>query len=351
MATTDAIARGDAADVPGALAAALTGSGFFTAPAVVAVSGGADSVALLLALHAVASRGSAASRLVVAHARHDLREEAGDDAEFVRVLSGSLGLPCIVRDLPVRGARSGRGEGVEATARRARLGFFTAVAGDHGARHVALAHTADDQAETILHRVLRGTGPWGLHGMAAARALCEGVSLVRPLLAVPRAAVREYLAACGQAWREDATNADVRYARNFLRHELLPRCESGPYPAASAAVVRLGGQVAGLAGAIRSAADHLLETTVRRQADGSLLIRSAPLAPLAPQLVAEVFVSLWRREAWPQRDMTARHYALLARLIVESIDALPCAVDLPGGRRVSGVGRGMLRIEAVDSGR
>jgi tRNA(Ile)-lysidine synthase len=74
--------------------------------------------------------------------------------------------------------------------------------------------------------------------------LSDGVSLLRPLLAVPRSLARGYLESCGQPWREDATNADVRYARNFLRHEILPRCESGPYPAAAASLVRLGGQAA-----------------------------------------------------------------------------------------------------------
>jgi tRNA(Ile)-lysidine synthase len=346
MATTDAITVAPAADLPAALAAVLTAPGFWSAPVLVGVSGGADSVALLFVLRALAACRPAPARLVVAHARHDLRAEAAADAAFVCGLAGRLGLPCVVRDLPVRAAVDVRGEGVEALARRLRMDFLADVAGEHGARHVVVAHTADDQAETILHRILRGTGPAGLRGMAPARELCAGVSLLRPLLSVPRQVVRDYLVSLGQEWREDATNADAAYARNFLRHEILPRCESGHYPAASAALVRLASQVAGLAGAVRSAAEHLLDTVSLRGADGAITIRPAPLAMLDPQLVSEVFVALWCREGWPQRDMTSRHYTLLARMAsAVAGGTMPAAVDLPEGVRVTAVEQGELRLE------
>lgn len=345
MATTDATSVAPAADLPALLAAVLTAPGFWSAPVLVGVSGGADSVALLCAITALAASRPAPVRLVVAHARHDLRAEAAADAAFVAELAGRLGLPCVVRDLPVRAAVDVRGEGMESLARRLRMDFLADVACEHGARHVVVAHTADDQAETILHRILRGTGPAGLRGMAPARELCTGVSLLRPLLAVPRHVVRDYVVSLGQEWREDATNADVSYARNFLRHEILPRCESAHYPAASAALVRLAGQVAGLAGALRSAAERLLDAVASRGADGAIAIRPAPLAALDPQLVAEVFVALWSREGWPQRDMAARHYALLARMAADSCGSdARAAVDLPGGVRVTAAERGVLRI-------
>jgi tRNA(Ile)-lysidine synthase len=203
-----------------------------------------------------------------------------------------------------------------------------------------VAHTADDQAETILHRLLRGTGIAGLAGMPAARPLAPGVSLLRPLVGVPRGTVRAFLAAAAQGWREDETNADTRLARNFLRHELLARCATGPYPAAAAGLVRLGRQAERVAGALASAAEHLLEAHACRQADGGIVVHAAPLAPLDPHLVAEVFVALWRREAWPRRDMTARHYAQLARLVA----AGGPAADLPAGVRVEPAGPGRLRL-------
>jgi tRNA(Ile)-lysidine synthase len=314
------------------LAVGLPARGIWAAPAIVAVSGGADSTALLLGLVALAPP---PARLVVAHAEHDLRETAPADREFVATLAGRLGLPFEWRRLAVRTADGAAGEGIEARARRLRYRFLAEVAGDQGARHVLVAHTAEDQAETILHRILRGTGPAGLAGMAAARELSPGVGLIRPLLAVGRSVVREFLAAAAEAWREDESNADVRFARNFLRHEILARCAAGPYPAATAALGRLGRQAGCLAAALRSAADHLLDTHARRRADGTIDLRTAALAGLDPYLLAEVFTALWEREGWPRRDMTAVHYERLAAL-VRSADAVAGgSTDYPGGVRVT----------------
>jgi tRNA(Ile)-lysidine synthase len=313
------------------LAAGLPSRGIWTAPAVVAVSGGADSTALLLGLVALAPT---PARLVVAHAEHDLRETAGTDREFVAVLAGRLGLPCVWRRLAVRDADDPAGEGLEARARRLRYRFLEEVAREHGARHVLVAHTADDQAETILHRILRGTGPAGLAGMAAARELCDGVALLRPLLAVDRSDVREFLAAEAEAWREDESNADVRFARNFLRHEILARCTAGPYPGAAAALVRLGRQAGQVATALRSAADHLLDTHARRRADGAVELRTSGLVGLDPYLLAEMFAALWEREGWPRRDMTAAHYERLAALVGTADASATGITDYPGGVRV-----------------
>jgi len=331
-----------------ALAAALPTHGFWSGRTVVAVSGGADSVALLLGLHSLASGQGARPRLIVAHARHDLREEAAADADFVADLAARLGITCAIRDLRVRAPDGVRGEGIEGRARRLRQDFFVDVAREHGARFVVVAHTADDQAETILHRSLRGTGLAGLAGMACSRQLSEGMAILRPLLAVPRSVVRAYLESCEQPWREDATNADVRYARNFLRHEILPRCELGPYPAAAASLVRLGSQAAVVAAALRSAADHLLEAHSRRQADGGITLQTQKLAGLDRHLLAEIFVALWHREGWPQRDMTARHYLQLAAMTVSAADtavAIPPAIDLPRGVRARVLSAAVLLVD------
>lgn len=310
------------------LAAGLPARGIWAAPSVVAVSGGADSTALLLGLVALAPP---SARLVVAHAEHDLRVTAAADREFVATLAARLGLPFVWRRLAVREA----GAGIEARARRLRYRFLADVAGEHGARHVLAAHTAEDQAETILHRILRGTGPAGLSGMAVARELCAGVALIRPLLAVRRSDVREYLAAEAEAWREDESNTDVRFARNFLRHEILARCAAGPYPAATAALGRLGRLAGRLAAALRGAAEHLLDAHARRRADGTIELRTAPLAALDPYLLAEVFAALWEREGWPRRDMTAAHYERLAALVRAADAAAAGITDYPGGVRVT----------------
>lgn len=334
-------------DFLASLAAGLPAHGFWSAPVVVCVSGGADSVALLVGLHCLAAEQGARSRLLVAHARHDLREEAVTDAAFVADLASGLGLACVVRDLQVRTPDGVRGEGIEGRARRLRHEFFAAVAHEQGARFVVVAHTADDQAETILHRSLRGTGLAGLAGMGSARELSDGVALVRPLLAVPRGVVRAYLESRGQSWVEDASNADVRYARNFLRHEILARCDSGPYPAAPASLVRLGSQAAAAAGAVRSAAEHLLGVHSQRHADGTTVLQTQKLAGLDRHLLAEIFVALWHREGWPRRDMTARHYSQLATMAASSAGPSVMgltAIDLPGGVKARVLSGGVVSV-------
>jgi len=191
-----------------ALAAGMSPSGLSGFPVVVAVSGGADSVALLAGLVRLGI-----PRLVVAHAEHDIRTEASADREFVGRLAERFGLPWVWRPLAVRGrGNEAGGEGLEARARRLRYAFLADVAKEAGARHVLVAHTADDQAETILHRILRGTGLTGLAGMRRARELCDGVALVRPLLDVSRDAGRAFLRAASEHWQEDSSNADTTHA-------------------------------------------------------------------------------------------------------------------------------------------
>jgi tRNA(Ile)-lysidine synthase len=310
----------------------------WAAPLLIGVSGGADSVALLLGLVAVAPPGS---RIVVAHAEHDLRPAAGTDREFVAALAERLGLPFTWRQLAVREPDQGGGEGFEARARRLRYGFLEQAACDRAARHVLVAHTADDQAETILHRMLRGTGPAGLAGMRHARELCPGVALLRPLLGVTRADVREFLRGQAATWRDDESNDDIRHARNFLRHEILARCAAGPYPAAAAALVRLGEQAGRLARALRSAAERLLDAHATLATDGSITLPVELLRSLDSHLVAEMFAALWEREGWPRRDMTAGHYQRLAALCRHP-DPPPCRLaDYPGGVRI---GRGSSTI-------
>jgi len=317
------------------LDAALPADGFWSSPVVVGVSGGGDSMALLLGLAGVAARRPARPQLVVAHAEHDLRPEAAAERDTVAAVASRLGLRFVTRPIATRAPDGVRGEGLEARARRLRYRFLEDVAHECGARHVAIAHTADDQAETILHRALRGTGLAGLAGMAEARQLGDGVALVRPLLGMSRAAVREWLATGNVAWCEDASNLDTRYARNFLRHEILDRCASGPYPAAAAALVRLGGQAAQASAALASAAEHVLDLHCRREPAGGVSIDAAAVAALDQHFLGEVFAALWRREGWPRRDMTARHYACLVALTRAVADDAGSAADFPGPVRAT----------------
>lgn len=313
------------------LSRALDALGFWEGPAVLAVSGGADSVALLHGVVRVLADRDDAPAVTVAHAHHDLRGSAARDAEFVAALAAAAGLPCRIGAVAVRSAADG-GEGLEGIARRLRYRFLLAVARECGAVSVVVAHTADDQAETILHRIARGTGLVGLAGMPARRRLGDGVDLIRPLLDMPGATPRAFLGERGLAWCEDESNADRRFSRNYLRHEVLPRLAAGPYPSASAALIRLGRQAGAAAALIASVARGLLDAHATKRDDGTVVIDATGLAGCDPHLVAEVFAVLWRREGWPRRHMGQAHYARLADLVAAAgRGQVRGAADFPGG--------------------
>lgn len=317
------------------LAAALPQRGFWEWPVLVGVSGGADSVALLVALVSLARREGTSGRIIVAHAHHGLRPEADDDVRFVATLAADLGVEIVTKRLDLRGPTGNGGEGLEARARRLRFGWLGTMVHERGARHLLVAHTADDQAETILHRALRGTGVAGLAGMKSARRFVDGVALLRPLLGVRRAELRRFLVARGQVWREDGSNADRRFSRAFLRHEVFPRLEQGAWPAATEALVRLGRHVSRVATALESAAEYLLDRHATRLADGGFALDAGALAGLDHHLLAGMFVALWRREGWPERDMTAAHYDRLVALLAAAERRERATICFPGGVRAA----------------
>jgi tRNA(Ile)-lysidine synthase len=183
----------------------------------VAVSGGADSVCLLNVLLELAPRW--ALRLRVLHLNHCLRgQESLDDARFVREMAGRLGLDVDVQETDVGLLRAESGENLEQLARRIRRKFFRERLEAGLVNRVALGHTRSDQAETVLFRILRGCGTTGLAGILPVTK--EGV--VRPLLDVHRQAVERFLRERNIPWREDASNQEPAFARNRIRHHLLP---------------------------------------------------------------------------------------------------------------------------------
>ncbi|GFO66773.1 tRNA(Ile)-lysidine synthase [Geomonas limicola] len=184
------------------------------ATVVVAVSGGADSVALLDLLH----RFDGDLRLVVAHLNHSLRGEHADkDQEFVAGLAAGYRLPFAGERREVAALAKEWGTSLEDAGRRARYEFLYRVARAYQAGCIALAHHRDDQAETVLMRLLRGAGATGLRGMGLSRGM-----LKRPLLRLSRAEIECYLKGRGLTWRTDSSNADTAILRNSIRHELLP---------------------------------------------------------------------------------------------------------------------------------
>lgn len=196
----------------------------------VALSGGADSVALLHLL--CQAREAMQTDLAAAHVDHGIRPESGEDAAFCREICAELNVPLQTERVDVPALARSTGEGVETAARRARYEALRRMRKQCGAELIALAHHLDDQAETVLMHLLRGCGPDGIGGM---RALSG--DLYRPLLGVTKAELVAYLNERGLSWREDATNALPFTPRNALRLYGLPALEES-YPMAARAVAR-----------------------------------------------------------------------------------------------------------------
>lgn len=278
----------------------------------VAVSGGADSVALLRGLQEQKTAGS--GRLVAAHFNHRLRgaESAADEA-FVAQLCQQLHLPLEIGRTDVAGLPAS-GDGIEAAAREARYAFLAQTADCWGARYVVTAHTADDQAETILLRILRGTGIRGLAGIPRARPLTGSATLLRPLLEVRRSEVLQYLRDLQQDYRNDASNQDPSYSRNRLRHELLPLLARDYNPRVQEALLRLG-ELAEEAQQVVDCRVHALEE--QRVQVGSLSsarVLCSGLGKADAYLLRELLIRLWKRQGWPLQGMTQEAWTDLAAL-------------------------------------
>jgi tRNA(Ile)-lysidine synthase len=183
---------------------------------IVAVSGGADSTALAHALPDIAAaRG--AEVIGLAHLNHRLRDAAADDEAFCEAMAGRLGLPFFVDRVDVAAEARLARTSIEDAGRTVRYAFLEATATRAGATRIAVAHTLNDQAETVLLRLLRGAGPVGLAGIYP-----RAGNVVRPLLQVTREQVETYLKERGLVWVEDASNRDVTIPRNRIRHQLMP---------------------------------------------------------------------------------------------------------------------------------
>jgi len=301
----------------------------------VAVSGGPDSTALLHILNELAPAGGFS--LAVAHLDHAIRPESSADAEFVREMAAALALPFVVEraDVPARAQKEKIS--LELAARRARIEFLTRAAEELGADRIAGGHTADDQAETVLFRILRGTGVRGLAGIPPVRVdrSHHGLRFIRPLLSLRRGEIVRYLNERGLKWRTDATNLSEEHTRNRIRNALLPQLEEEYNPRLREALVRLS-ELA------RSAARRL-EAEAAAALDGGLLRTGAPgrvelaasgLREMDPVLLGAVLQEALARlvaggGALAPVEITSVHLEALRRLVERGESGR--RAELPGG--------------------
>lgn len=233
---------------------------------VVAVSGGRDSMALLYGL--LQLRAENALSLVVATFDHGIRAASVQETNFVRAWCEQHHIPVVTGAADVPGLAADQHENLELAARRARYGFLAQVAHDHDRALIVTAHHADDQAETLLLHLLRGSGLDGLRGMTALspHPFDPTLQVWRPLLSVARADITAFVQSHAIPYYEDATNADTTLRRNRVRHELLPALTETYNPQIVLALGRLAQQVQADTEVLRELVAEFIQTAVVRTA-------------------------------------------------------------------------------------
>ena len=303
-------------------------------PVIVAVSGGADSVALLLALDELGRAEKLELEIVVAHVNHKLRGAASNaDDRWVRALAKRLGRSIVVREIDVAKRVGESGGNLEQVARQARYDFFAAAAKTHNSKLVLTAHTMNDQAETILLNLIRGSGSGGLSGIEPVRPLQLGskVLLARPLLAwARRQDTEDYCRRASIDYCEDEMNLDDAFTRVRIRNELLPSFEEFN-PKFVETVARSAEILREDSSALDLAAAELLDQSIGTDSSQSLLgdvLRTAPIA------LRRRALRLWlTRQRGNLRRIERVHIVAIERLLLSTKSGR--AIQLPDSATVT----------------
>lgn len=319
---------------------------------VVAVSGGPDSVALLDALHRLAPD---PNRLLVAHFNHGLRGDQSDgDAEFVRAMAESLKIECVVGSMAMPASVDADAtEALQPTPkprseswlRTVRHRFLKEVAIGSDAAWVATGHTADDVVETMLHHLLRGSGPAGLSSIPPMRPIRRNLHLVHPLIFAFKADVLAYLQERGQCYRRDASNDSMQYTRNRIRHQFLPWLREFTGDPKVADRLRTAAEwIREEHAVIEERGRQWLESECVQPFDDGLQMPIAHALSEPWAVVREGLVAAWHARNWPLREMSAKHWERLRRFLDKSFGTShPQRMQLPGPIGVS-VRRRQLRL-------
>lgn len=319
----------------------------------VAVSGGADSTALLLGMNELIERGKLSLKLTVAHLDHGLREQSKEDAAWVKRLANQLAYPVVVRRVDVQKLAAKTGDNLEQSARRARYDFLKTTAREAQAQLILTAHTLDDQAETVLLRLLRGSAAEGLGGIESVRTLEQGsnLQLGRPLVSwARRLEAEDYCRAQHVEFRRDEMNENEEFSRVRVRKQLLPLMQSFNNKivealSRTATLLREDTEVLSLA------AEKLLTAAtagseLNLNGNSSLNVKVVAAAPAA---VRRRTVRLWlERERGHLRRLEMVHLVAIERLLMG--DKGGRVAQLPEGGAVTRK-RGWLVLNGVASGK
>jgi tRNA(Ile)-lysidine synthase len=299
-----------------------------------AVSGGPDSVALVRVLNEIYRRQPGRGRLIVVHCNHQTRPSSWDDQLFVENLAKQLDLDVRVvsrdtlhADLGTRLSPEDSPFESEQRLRDFRYDAMLEIARTLGARYIATGHTRDDQIETLLFRIFRGTGFQGLAGIPSTRVL-EDVTIVRPFLTVDRKTICEALQEIGQDFCIDPTNSASSFSRNFIRNQLLPLVRQR-FPGVGSAIIRLGEQAGEIQDMLIEQAQPLWDAVTQHR-DDAYKLDCQKLSDQHPPIIQCLLVGVWNRAGWPRQKMDGRHWHELTQMVLRKPDARPHLVTLPG---------------------
>lgn len=301
----------------------------------VAVSGGADSTALLDAL----ARWKKSEHLFAAHLNHLLRGAESDaDETFVRAITGQRNVPVFIGQENVAACAADEKKNLEATARRLRYDFLLRTAEQCQADVIVTAHTHDDQVETLLMRLLRGTSAAGLQGIHAQIALSATVQLLRPILEITRVEVLEHCEQYQLPFRQDSSNASVEFTRNRVRHELLPLLQTFN-PHFGATLIRTAFQ-------LNEDDEHLQFEAARwvEELSEDRILNFAPLRTLHGALRRRILLHWVRRTRGNVRRIGMVHLMAIDHLMLRGEGGH--YVELPAGWRIYRCGN-RLKLQPV----
>ncbi|MBO4871850.1 MAG: tRNA lysidine(34) synthetase TilS [Lachnospiraceae bacterium] len=294
----------------------------YAARCLVALSGGCDSVSLLLLLQAL--RKEKDLTVWAVHINHGLRQSAKEDEAFCISLCQRFRIPLVIFREDAAAFAKKEGLSVEEAGRRLRYSRFLRTAEDFGLDTVLTAHQQDDQTETVLLNLFRGTGLAGLCGISATRELAPGIRLIRPLLSVPRKELESFLREEGIEWREDESNRDPSFRRNYIRQVLMPSIEE-KFPGAAGRIAQTAEILRGTEGYLEDRIRDFMSRIDPKQDDILPLAILNSAEPALRPLLLQAFL----RQNGGIRDITAEHYREALELADKQSGS---GLSLPNGR-------------------